>query len=317
MSTAATVPPTRDLEGDDAAETLRETGRAALLRDSFVRFRYADGFTNARALAFQFVLTMVPALIAVVGLARVLGQGEFSQILSETISDVSPGPAGEVLTRALRRGGESAEAGETALVAGLAVALVSAATAMGQIERGANRIYGIERDRPSLRKYTVATALALSAGLASVLAFVALVPGAALGRALADVTGWGEALDTAWTLGRWPVAAVLVAAAVALIFWVAPNRSQPDPSWLLFGSSLTVLLWFAFTGLYAAWISLGGNFGDTYGPLAGLIGLMIWALLTALALFAGIAVAAQLEAIRAGAPGPTEPRPDKEETAGH
>ena len=316
MSTATTVPPTRDLEGDEAAETLRETGRVSLIRDSFVRFRYADGFTNARALAFQLVLTMVPALIAVVGLGRVLGQGEFSRILSETISDVSPGPAGEVLTRALRSGGESAEAGEAALVAGLAVALVSAATAMGQIERGANRIYGIERDRPSVRKYAVATALALSAGLASVLAFVALVPGAALGRALESVTGWGSALETVWTLGRWPLAAVLVAGAVALIFWISPNRAQPAPSWLLFGSALTVVLWFAFTGLYAAWISLGGSFGDTYGPLAGLIGLMIWALLTALALFGGIAVAAQLEAVRAGVSGPAEPRPAEKETAG-
>ena len=211
-----------------------------------------------------------------------------------------------MLTRALGRGGETAEAGETALVVGLVVALVSAATAMGQIERGANRIYGIERDRPSVRKYTVATALALSAGLASILAFVVLVPGAALGRALEDVTGWTDGFDTAWAIGRWPLAAVLVAGAVALIFWIAPNRSQPSPSWLIFGSTVTVVLWFAFTGLYAAWISLGGDFGDTYGPLAGLIGLLIWALLTAMALFGGIAVSAQLEAIRAGVPEPTE-----------
>ena len=46
-------------------------------------------------------------------------------------------------------------------------AMVAAAGAMGQIERGANRIYGVERDRPTVRKYLVATGLALTAGVAT------------------------------------------------------------------------------------------------------------------------------------------------------
>ena len=49
---------------------------------------------------------------------------------------------------------------------------------------------------------------------------------------------------------------------------------------------------------------LSRDFGETYGPLAGVIGLLLWALGTALALFFGLAVAAQLEAVRAGSPQP-------------
>ena len=37
-----------------------------------------------------------------------------------------------------------------------------------------------------------------------------------------------------------------------------------------------------------------------------MIGLLLWAFLSALALFLGLTVAAQLEAVRAGQPGPTE-----------
>ena len=317
MSTAATVPVTHDLEGDDAIETLRETGRRRLVRDAYVRFRYADGFSHARALAFQLILTMIPGLIAVVGFARVLEQPEFSQVLAQTIGDLAPGPAGETLIRALGTGSDrTEEAGETALLLGLAIAIVSGATAMGQIERGANRIYGVERDRPSLQKYAVATGLALSAGAAIVLAFVAVVAGDALGTALEEVTGWNDALDTAWEIGRWPLGAALVTGAVALVFRVSPNRPQPDPSWLLFGSGIAVVLWFVFTAALALYVSVSGGFGQTYGPLAGFIALMIWSLLTALALFFGLAVAAQLEAIRAGAPRPTEGERDEKETAG-
>jgi YihY family inner membrane protein len=304
MSTAAPVPTTGDLEGDDAIETIREVGLRELLRDSFVRFRFADGFSHSRALAFQFVLTLLPGLIALVALARLLDQSSFAEILQTTLSGIAPGPAGETLTQAFRQGSAAAESAETALLVGLTAAIVSAATAMGQIERGSNRIYGVERDRPAVRKYLVATGLALTAGFATVLAFVLLVFGSELGDAIGSEKGWSEGLSTAWSIVRWPLGAALVAGAIALLFKFAPNRSQPDPSWLALGSILAVVLWFAFTGCLALFIGVSQGFGQTYGPLAGTLGLLLWALVTALALFGGLAVAAQLEAVRAGSPRP-------------
>ncbi len=295
------MPETRGLEGDDAIHTLKGVGVKHLVRDSFVRFRRADGFSHSRALAFQLVLTLLPALIAVVGFAGVLDQESFSRVLESTFKDLAPGPAGEVLTQTIQSGSGG---GGVALLLGLAIAIVSGATAMGQIERGANRIYGVERDRLSVAKYTRAALLALSAGVASVGALVLVVAGSELGAALAD-NGGSELLETAWSIGRWPLGAVLVIAAAALLFEKSPNRSQPEPTWLAFGSGLSVLMWFAFTGILAGYLELSKDFGETYGPLAGFIGLMLWALLTALALFAGLAVAAQLEAIRAGKPEPS------------
>jgi len=304
MSTAAPVPTTGELEGDDAIETIREVGLRELLRNSFLRFRYADGFSHSRALAFQFVLTLLPSLIALVALARVLDQSTFAKILRTTLSEIAPGPAGETLTQAFEQGSAAAESAETALLVGLTAAVFAAATAMGQIERGSNRIYGVERDRAAVRKYLVATGLALTAGMATVLAFVLLVFGSELGNAIESEKGWSESLRTAWGIARWPLGAALVAGAIALLFKISPNRPQPEPSWLALGSALAVVLWFAFTGCLALFIGASQGFGDTYGPLAGTIGLMLWALVTALALFLGLAVAAQLEAVRAGAPRP-------------
>ena len=39
---------------------------------------------------------------------------------------------------------------------------------------------------------------------------------------------------------------------------------------------------------------------DTYGPLTAIIALLLWANVTGIALLAGVAVAAQIEAVRAG-----------------
>ena len=52
--------------------------------------------------------------------------------------------------------------------------------------------------------------------------------------------------------------------------------------------------------------ALSKSFGQTYGPLAGMVALLLWALLSAVAVLFGGAVAAQLEAVRAGARKPQD-----------
>jgi uncharacterized BrkB/YihY/UPF0761 family membrane protein len=69
-------------------------------------------------------------------------------------------------------------------------------------------------------------------------------------------------------------------------------------------------LWLVFMAALTVYVDATRNFGATYGPIAGTIGLLLWAMLSAVALFGGLAVAAQLEAVRAGV---TQPRVDREE----
>ena len=291
MSTATSVPSTFGLEGDDALETLRATGRRQLALDAFDRFRAADGFSHARALAFQFALTIVPALITVIGLATALDQDTFTRVVRDVLADLAPGAAGDLITEALRQGSASAD-GALALVLGGAATLVAGTTAFGQLERGANRIYGVERDRPPLRKYATAAVLMLTAGVATVLAVVLLVAGSTL----ADAAGWGIAFKVL----RWPVALGLVVTALALLFEVAPRRRQPEATWLALGSSVSAVLWLIFLGVLALFVGVSPNFGATYGPLAGTIAVLLWTFASAVALLLGLAFAAQLEAVRAG-----------------
>lgn len=89
-----------------------------------MRFRYADGFSHARALAFQLVLALIPALITVVALARLLDQQTVTEVLTDTTQSIAPGPAGRLITQAFEQGSRSAgDSGEAALVLGLAVTL--------------------------------------------------------------------------------------------------------------------------------------------------------------------------------------------------
>ena len=62
-----------ELSADDAWPTARHHGLRALLAGAFVRFRYGDGFSHARAFAFQLALATVPLIIAGAGLATAIG----------------------------------------------------------------------------------------------------------------------------------------------------------------------------------------------------------------------------------------------------
>ena len=101
-----------------------------------------------------------------------------------------------------------------------------------------------------------------------------------------------------WAYGRWPVAAALVIVALGLVLRFCPNRRQPGRVWLTFGALTAVLLWLGATVLLAVGFRLSATFPQTYGPLAGVIALLLWGYLSALAIFYGVAVAAELEAAR-------------------
>jgi YihY family inner membrane protein len=304
MSVAQLVPETWELTGDDARETLLRTGRRRLVRDAFVRFRAADGFSHARSLAFVISLLLVQGVILLVGLAAALGDTDVSATITRSINEAAPGPAGRALTNAVFHAYRAGRSGQYFILAVVGIAsIITGATLMGQMERALNRLYGIEQDRPTLQKYAQATLLAVTSGILAMLAFAAFAVGHGIGEGIGDDT-----VASIWRVVRWPLALVLMTSAIALLFRWAPNRHQPAWSWLAYGATISVLLWSALTLLLGLFFQSSTTFSTTYGPLAGMIALLFWALLSSIAILFGAAVAVQLEAVRAGAPAPRDER---------
>ncbi|WP_063819318.1 YihY/virulence factor BrkB family protein [Herbidospora cretacea] len=317
MGSATLVPQTRsmtgdDLSADDAWAALRAYGAWRLARDSVVRFRYGDGMSHSRALAFQMCLSIIPGAIALVGLSSVVHTERLGRVLALTLSSLSPGQ-GVAAVRDILDGGSRSDA--VALWLGLVTAVFSLVSTMAQVERGANRIYGIERDRPFHRKYLRGLVLATTAGTFMVAGFITMVGGGALKHALAEVYDWGPGLRFAFDLVRWPLGFLLALAATSVIFRASPRRRQPGHTWLAFGALVTLVLWTVFTLGLAVYTGLNESFGETYGPLTAVMALLLWAFLTSIALFIGLAVAAQLEASRTHHTEPAlpDPGPTKEE----
>ena len=168
---------------------------------------------------------------------------------------------------------------------------------MGQIERGFNRIYGIERDRPSVRKYgrALARGRRRDSGLAIAFLVFALgrdseTTGRCCGRvALAALAARSRRRDA--RAPRCCAGRRIVASPRGRGCSTAPRSRSPGG--------------LSSPSCSARRSASARRSVRPYGPLAGIVALQFWTLLSAIAIFFGAAVAAQLEAVRAGA---TRPR---------
>lgn len=320
MTSVSKVPGPQEPAGEhlsveQAGRAVRRVGLVVLTRQSFTRFRYGDGFSHSRALALQLCLAIVPLVIALVGLSSTLHTERAGQALRQTVLSLAAGDDGDgsdgtlraTLERALASD-EDEDTATAALVLGLVTGLLALTTAMGQVERGANRIYGISRDRPTLHKYSRAAVLTAAAGLPAMLGFLLIVAGPTAERSLAKVYGIDR---TVLIVLRWPISLLLSLGAITVLLRYAPRRRrQPGWSWLTLGAGLALVLWMLLSYLLGLYLEHSGTFGAVYGQLTSVMALLVWAQLTAMAILLGVAFTAQLEAVRAGVDDAALPDPE-------
>lgn len=256
------------------------------------RYWDADGPSHTRGLAYHSTLVLMAGFIGFIGMASVLEAPAVRGTAEQLITQLSPGPSGRILGQAARQG---AAGGAAAMVLGFGTALAAGTRGMRQVERAANRMFGVEKDRPFLHRYRVAFLLALSAG--TLLAAGGLVLGG--GQAIAEGAGFRGSSGATWLIARWPLGVAIAALAVFLIYRIAPRRHPGHRRTLVWGAASALGLWLAFTGLLVLYFSVSEKATVTYGPLVGIVALLLWSGFSSLALNLGLAVTAELAGVEA------------------
>ena len=292
-SEVSTVPETHEHGVGDAGEQLRRSGTARLFLDAAMRLHAVDGTTYARALAHSSITTLIPALIAVIGFVTTFGLHDLRTLLEDAATSFAPGPAGGILTDAITKAEPSSAT--FALVAGVAGMLFSGTIGMMHLERAANRIYGVAERRGAVRRWAIALTLAATVEVMLIAALAMIVAGGSIGEG----SNGARPESGIWPFLRWPIGVGLVAVAMTVIFKIVPNRRQPGFAWLLSGTTVSVVAWVLATMVLGLVYERVSSLGGSYGPLLGVLALLVWAFGTGLAVLFGLAFAAQLEAERA------------------
>ncbi|KUI29093.1 ribonuclease BN [Mycobacterium sp. IS-1496] len=309
VSTKDRAPHPDDPRKPDSPTDLTKPSALYVLRKTAREFGKDQCTDLAAALTYYAVLSLFPAVLVMVSLLGVVGQGKrTTDALLEVVSDVAPASTVDTLRPTIEQLVNSPSAG-FALVIGILTALWSASGYVGAFGRAMNRIYEVAEGRPIWKLRPLQLVLTFAALLGAALVAFMLAVSGPVAEAVGNAIGLGEAAVTAWSIGRWPVILLLVIIAVAVLYYTTPNVQQPKFRWISLGAALAILTWIVASVGFGFYVANFGSYNKTYGTLAGVIIFLLWIWITNLALLFGAELDAELERgrqLQAGLPAERE-----------
>ncbi len=256
-----------------------------------------DNLTDwAAALTYYSVLSLFPALIALVSLIGLFGDPRSTtSSLTEIITEIGPASAAETFSGPIESIASNRSAAGFAFFFGLALALWSASGYVGAFMRASNVIYETPEGRPfwKLRPLQIAVTLAMIVMMA--LLAVGLVLTGPVVEAVASPIGLGDTAVTVWNIAKWPAMVAIFLVMVALLYYASPNVKLRGFRWISAGSVVAIVVWAIASALFAFYVANFGSYDKTYGTLGGLVVLLIWFWITNLAILFGHQLNAERE----------------------
>ena len=250
----------------------------------------------AAALTYYGLLSLFPALIAMVSLIGIFGDPKTTtRSLTEIITEIGPESAAETFSGPIESIVENRGTAGVAFVLGLAVALWSASGYVGAFMRASNVIYETPEGRPfwKLRPLQIAVTLAMIVMMA--LLAVGLVLTGPIVEAIASPVGLSDTAVDLWNIAKWPVMVAIFLFMVAVLYYASPNVKLRGFRWVTPGSVVAIVVWILASAAFAFYVAGFGSYDKTYGTLGGLVALLVWFWITNMAILFGHQLNAELE----------------------
>lgn len=267
-----------------------------ILKRTATEFR-DDNLTDwAAALTYYGLLSLFPALIAMVSLIGLFGDPQdTTETITEIVTEIGPESAADTFAGPVESIASDRGTAGVAFVLGVAVALWSASGYVGAFMRASNVIYETPEGRPfwKLRPLQIAVTVAMIAMTA--LLAVGLVLTGPVVDAVAGPIGLGDTAVTIWDIAKWPVMAALFVTMVSVLYYASPNAKLRGFRFVTPGSVVAIVVWALASAGFALYVANFGSYDKTYGTLGGLIALLVWLWLTNVSILFGHQLNAEIE----------------------
>jgi membrane protein len=254
----------------------RVRGGVEAIADEFAEH---DLLTYSSAIAFQVVYAVIPlAFLAVAALGVVGAESLYTNHIAPTLRQTLSKDAFAIANRTALKAMNGKKFWWAS--AGVIVTLWGSGAALRSMMTPLNAVYEAKEHRSWLRRMVVSIgggALAISCVIG---AFVIVW--------LAPLLNLSGVLGVGFTIVRWAATLALLAAAIATILWTVPAKRRPI-EWVSVGSALCMICWVVATIGFGAYIS-AVSYSSFYGAAAGIVLLMIYLHVTAIAFLLGVVV---------------------------
>jgi membrane protein len=272
------------------------TGLTALVRRTVQEFREDNLTDGAAALTYYGLLSLFPALIAVVSVVGVFGDPvTTTKRVTEIVTNLGPRSAGHTLSGPIESITSNRPGAGLALVLGLAGAIWAASGYIGAFSRAAQKIFETPEGRPIWKLKPLQLMLTIVMVVGAAVIALSLVMTGPIVRAVATPLGIGNTAVLVWNVGKWPVLAVIVILMISLLYYVAPNVKQRSYRWVVPGAAVATVVWLVASILFALYTAHFGSYNKTYGTLAGVVVFLVWLWITNCAVLLGLEVNAERE----------------------
>jgi membrane protein len=250
-------------------------------------------------MAFYWFLAVFPAVIAAVGILGLVNAGPDAVAnIQKAINSTLPGSASDVLKGAVTNASKASGGSSLlATVIGLVLVLSSASAGFVALQRGMDVAYDVEEERKlvasRLRALLLIAITAVLGGIATAL----IVFGKPLGSGIGDhlPLGSGSVFVVVWTVLRWALGLGALSVLFACYYTFGPNRQSPRFSWVSPGGILATVVWLLASLGFSFYVSSLGDYNKNYGSLSGVVVLLLWLYLSAIAVVAGAELNAEIE----------------------
>jgi membrane protein len=249
----------------------------------------------AAALTYYSVLSIFPALLALVSLLGIFGDAQkTTAALLDIVQGIAPGETVKTLRPVVEDLSSSSAAGFT-LILGLLTALWSASGYVGAFGRAMNRVYETDEGRPFLKLRGTMLGVTVVNLLIVVVLAAMLVLSGPVAESVGNTIGLGGAFLAAWNIAKWPVMLVLVIVAIAILYYATPNVKQPKFRWMSMGSAIALVVFLIASLAFGFYVANFGSYNKTYGAIGGVIVALLWLWILNMSLLFGAEFDAETE----------------------
>ncbi|MEV6837739.1 YihY/virulence factor BrkB family protein [Streptomyces sp. NPDC051133] len=293
----------------DTPAKLPKRAWGAVLKGSLREFRDDELTDRAAALTYYGVLALFPALLVLVSLLAIGGKSVTDRVLAD-LRNLAPGPARDIITRAVEQLQNGAGTGSVVAVLGLLLAVWSASGYVAAFIRAANAVYDMPEGRPVWKILPVRVGVTVVLMVLAVASALIVVFTGGFARRAGQALGMGDTALTVWSIAKWPVLVLLVTVMIAILYWATPNAKVKGFRWITPGSVVALLIWMAASAAFAVYVANFASYNKTYGAMAGVIVFLVWLWISNLAILLGLEFDAETvrqRAIAGGLPATAEP----------
>jgi membrane protein len=226
----------------------------------------------AAGTAFWAVLSIFPAIIAMVTIYGLVASPE--QVTKEVTrlgGSLSPSTREVVTDWLAGLTNTSQQQLGFGLVVGLVAVLWALSSGVRTLIKAITAAYEQEETRGYFKLRGIALLTSVGVIVVAVIALAAIGVAPAI-RHLVHNTLWRLAFD----VGEWVVLAVVLTAAVAALYWLAPPKTSVNWRWASAGAVFsTVFVVLASVG-FSLYVRFFAHYNKTYGTLGGIVILMLW-----------------------------------------